>query len=124
MKDTSSSKISETILQFGEPLIAELDESCARHEFDQCLRVVISVWNAVTLDKVEGTDRWTTSLHEHAGSGPPELNGLLQELVERKKTLFGDDVRGVGEHWIRGENGDFVFGCDARDVAGKYGNAR
>lgn len=55
----------------GESLIAELEAPFARHEFEDCMRIVISVWQAVTLDKVEGSERWTTSLYEHAGEGRP-----------------------------------------------------
>ena len=35
-------------------------------------------------------------------------------LIKRKKTKFSDDIRAVGDHWIREEQGDFIFGCEAR----------
>ena len=122
MKSYSVDKIPESIIIFGEPLIYLLDaEGCyEKREFDHCMRIVISVWNAVTLDSVENTNKWTTSLLEHSKDGPPEMAAMVKLLIERKRTMLNNDVRAVGEHWIKDRAGDLMFGCDARDVANKY----
>jgi hypothetical protein len=120
MEKHSVAKISETILNFGEPLISQLQGDYGKHELEACMRIVISAWNAVTLDDVHDTEKWTTSLFEHAEKGPSEMTQILRELVNRKKIFFKDDLRGVGEYWIKLKRGDLVFSCEAKDVEGRY----
>jgi hypothetical protein len=46
-----------------------------------------------------------------------EREGLLtvKRLIKRKKTKFANDLRAVGEHWVREESdGGLIFGCEAR----------
>ncbi len=125
-KGQSVETISETILIFGEPLTSLLDAdgSYGKPEFERCMGVVVNAWNAVTLDDVQNTDAWTTSLLEHAADGPPEMAAMPRLLVERKKAMFADGVRGVGEYWVRENGRELTFGCDARDVSGKYSTAK
>ncbi|MDC0434778.1 hypothetical protein OAM69_03955 [bacterium] len=120
MKSHSVSKISETLLLFGEPLLSQLDNDYGKEELEHCMRIVISAWNAVNLDEIQSTNKWTESLLEHARGGPVELVDILSGLVHRKKTMFKDDLRGVGEHWVKLKRGEIVFSCEARDVEGKY----
>lgn len=120
MKNYPVRKISETILDFGQPLISELGDDYGTQELEHCMRIVISAWNAVTLDDVQSTNTWTTSLFQHAEGGPVEVVSILKSLVHRKKTLFREDLRGVGEHWIKLKRGEIVFGCEARDVESRY----
>ena len=122
MKNHSVSKISETILNFGQPLISQLGDDYGKEELEHCMRIVISAWNAVTLDDVQSTDTWTTSLLQHAEGGPDEVVSILKSLLHRKKTMFREDLRGVGEHWIKLKRGEIVFGCEARDVESRYAN--
>jgi len=120
MKSHSVSKISETIINFGQPLISQLGDDYGKQELEHCMRIIISAWNAVTLDEVQSTTTWTESLFDHAKGGPDEVVGILRSLVHRKKTMFKDDLRGVGEHWVKMKRGEIVFGCEARDVEGRY----
>ena len=47
---------------------------------------------------------------------PKEGQLQVKRLIKRKKTKFSDDIRAVGDHWIREEQGDFIFGCEAEPV--------
>jgi len=123
MNNHSAQKISETILNFGQPLISQLGDDYGKREVEHCMRIVISAWNAVTLDEVQSTTKWTKSLLEHADGaegGAKEVVGIVRHLVHRKKSLFKNDLRGVGEYSVKVKRGEMVFRCEARDVESRY----
>lgn len=118
MASYSKSKISHTILEFGRNFIALLPEPHQKNELEACLDTVVLVWNCVTLDTIQGTTKNTDALFEALENEPRESVLHIKQLVMRKKRHFATDLRGVGERWVKEKNGELIFGCDARAMAG------
>ncbi len=38
----------------------------------------------------------------------------IKRLLKRKKNKYSSNPRAVGGHWVREQNGEFIFGCEAR----------
>jgi len=113
-------KISETILDFGAPLLGELPPEPPIEVFRNVMTVIIMVWNAGAMAfpiwrKQASTDiqgQWETLLR----TAPEESRAVFEELAKRRASEpFRTDQRGVGE-WSVMPNGkgSFNFRCDAR----------
>ena len=109
-----STKISQTILEFGKPLISQLPRDHTKEEFEAALNLVILVWNAVVLDSWKAGSNYEADITEIISQEPREYQLVIKRLVKRKKKKFGNDPRGVGNRWVRQEDGEFIFGCEAR----------
>jgi len=110
-------KISETILEFGEPLLSQLDETPPIEVMRQALQIVITVWNAHVLAMPEwGQAGHLESLTKLVDSptAPPGLVGLIDVLTKRRNERFKNDPRAVGEWTVEPTDGGFRFRCDAR----------
>jgi hypothetical protein len=109
-----NTKISQTILEFGKPVILQLPDNHTKEEFEFVIRIVISVWNAVVMDGWNKSNRFETELLSAIENAPKEAQIEIKRLLKRKKNKYGSDPRAVGEHWVREQNGEFIFGCEAR----------
>lgn len=110
-------KISETILDFGQPVIDELDADAPRELWEATLHIVIMVWNAhVTAMPRWGQPRLLAELHERlkAPHVPPELVDAVRALSQRRLERFATDARAVGEWSLVGKDGSWRLRCDAR----------
>jgi hypothetical protein len=110
-------KISETILDFGEPLPSRFDETPPIDVMREILMTVITVWNAHVLampmwGEPEHLERLTECLS--SPGVPEEMRGLLDALVRRRNERFKDDPRAVGEWAVKSVNGEYGLRCDAR----------
>lgn len=114
----SDSKISLTLLEFGEFFLDGRDELHQRDEIEACMKIIVLVWNAVTLDTVSNTKENVTALLTLLADEPPEYVLLIKRLIMRKKRKYGSDLRGVGNTWFIEKDGELIFGCDARASAG------
>ncbi len=108
-----SSKISQTILEFGKPTINTLPQGYTKEELEAVLLIVITVWNAVTIDSWLGNRDMELKVYETLGTTSKEALLQVKRLVKRKKTKFGNDPRAVGDYWVKEKNGEMVFGCEA-----------
>jgi hypothetical protein len=113
-----SRKISETVLEFAEPMLEPLSPIPDLESARRALDLAVAVWNFHAM----ATPLWGKPhfLAEARGQmkspgEPPELAGLFESLLERRATLYGNDPRVVGE-WNLGPDGagGFSFRCDAR----------
>lgn len=109
-----SIKISHTILEFGKSLINQLPQEHTKQDFEAVISIVILVWNAVVMDTWNAENNFESDLLERISSEPKEFQLAIKRLIQRKKMKFGNDPRGVGNHWIREESGELTFGCEAR----------
>ena len=109
-----NTKISQTILEFGKSVILQLPDDHTKEEFESAIRIVITAWNAVVLDGWNKSNRFERELLSTMRNVPKEAQIEIQRLVKRKKKKYGSDPRAVGHHWVREENGEFIFGCEAR----------
>ena len=109
-----NTKISRTILEFGKPVILQLPDYYTKEEFESVISIVISVWNAVVMDGWNKNNRFETELLSVMENAPKAAQIEIKRLLKRKKKKYGSDPRAVGNHWIREQNGEFIFGCEAR----------
>lgn len=109
-----SKKISQTILEFGKSVIAGLPMNYGKVEFEATMKVVVTAWNAVVMDSWENGNKFELELLALMDSAPKNVKLEMKRLIKRKKTKFSDDPRAVGDFWVRDNNGEFLFGCEAR----------
>jgi hypothetical protein len=85
---TGLPKISETLVAFAEPLLAEVPETEA--EWRTVLFAAAIVWNGI----VSGIPEAEITRQLQQGLAPSvDVPGLVRGLVARKQTLFADDLR-------------------------------
>ena len=121
-------KISETVLEFGEPMLGLLKEPTLE-EFRAAISIVIVVWNAHGLSMTTASDRgaYREKLAEYrqrlvAMGAPATVLAGFDALDASRVTDYADDPRCVGE-WdlIPDDVGGFKFKCDAQ-LPGSHGS--
>jgi hypothetical protein len=114
-------KLSETILDFGEPLISQLGALPPLDVMRNALRIVIAVWNA----HVMAMPLWGCPQHlahmrglARSRAAPPLTRESFEALSSRRLERFGDDPRAVGAWEILpdGRNGRCARSPRSRDV--------
>ncbi len=111
-------KISETLLEFAEPVLDALgpvaDAELVRH----ALQLAINAWNVHAMSMpVWGNPHFLSEARAaiNAPGAPSELSILFERLLERRATVYGSDPRVVGEWNLRTDGaGGFSLRCDAR----------
>ena len=106
-------KISETILDYGNPVFQSLPSNPTKVQFEELARIVVCAWNAVILDEWNKTDKYQASLL----STSEKVEGLqliIKRLIKRKKKKFSEDMRGVGHYEAIDRNGKLTFRAEAR----------
>jgi len=101
-------------LEFGKPLIFALPPNHSKKNFELAIRIIIAAWNAVVIDSWENDNGLERELISSMQAAPKEAQIEIKRLIKRKKKKFGFDLRAVGEHWVREQDGGFVFGCEVR----------
>lgn len=113
-----SRKISETIIDFGAPLIFDLDRNQPIEIVRSVFTIVIMVWNAhVMAMPVWGKPQLLEQLDKllRTPGTAPEMLKACKELAARRQQFFADDPRGVGEWNVQFDNAGRVrLHCDAR----------
>jgi hypothetical protein len=71
------------------------------------------VWNAVVYDTVRGNTRFVTTVRKQLADHPP-LAALTEQMILRKKSLFGRDLRLVGEYKLVEQDGEWRLRVEAR----------
>jgi len=106
-------KISEAFLEFAEPLLEKEGAPPTPEEAEKVLRLAFVVWNAVVYDTVHGNTEWVTRVRNQVAHQPP-IAAFTERLIERKKNLFGHDLRLVGEYKIIEKDGEWRLRVEAR----------
>lgn len=107
-------KISETFLEFLEPITDVLDPDLDTKEgqelMNSILKIGFVVWNAYPMDKTsdQSYDAWVMRVL------PTEMRPFMKTLQERRRTEFGDDLRLIGHHGIIKKKGEWIFQAEAR----------
>jgi len=117
-KDTNrpppDTKISEAFLDFAEPLLEKEGAPPTTQEVEKVLQLASTIWNAVVLDTVRGSKEWLTKVRNQTAGHPP-LQAMVEQMIARKQSLFGHDLRLVGEFKILGNEGEWRLRVEARD---------
>ena len=110
-------KISETIVDFGGPLIQQLGPGETYEVARSTFEIIILVWNA----HVMATPRWGQPRHLaelHRRLQDPQIPAPMVEayrdLSQRRLERFATDARAVGDWSITQESGQWRLRCDAR----------
>ncbi|MCG5526616.1 hypothetical protein LRB11_17070 [Ectothiorhodospira haloalkaliphila] len=109
-----NTKISHTILEFGKSIILQLPDDYSKEEFEAAISIVIVVWNALVMDAWNETDKFERELMERLEEGPKQAKIEVRRLIKRKKAKFSTDLRAVGNYWVKEQDGEYIFGCEAR----------
>lgn len=107
-------KVSEIILEFGEPILSDLPVNHTKEEFEGSLRFIVCVWNAIILDVRDKCDENEKTLLHAISHGPPFMIEVLKMLILRKKTMYAKYLYGIGDYQVIERDGGFVFRAEAR----------
>lgn len=107
-------KISDTFLQFAEPLLDAFGPNVSEAQMEQPLMIAWTVWNAVVYADA-GTNKQTLADVQASMGHAPQLKGFVEALIERKRTHFGDDHRLIGEYKLFRKDGEIRLRAEARD---------
>ena len=107
-------KISETFLQFAEPLLNNRGPNVTDAQVSDLLKMVWMAWNAVVYADVAKKDHLLDLLRTSAEANI-DLQKLIEWLIDRKRMHFGDDDRVIGEYEVFYEDGECRFRAEARN---------
>jgi hypothetical protein len=113
-------KISDTLLRFAEPILDDLEVDATEAEMEPVLMVAWMAWNAVVYADAVG-ERDLLEQFQAAMAEEPELKRFADLLIDRKRTLFGDDERVIGEYKLYRKDGEIRLRAEARDPRTKDG---
>lgn len=113
-----NTKISATLLDFGEPLLTLLGDDAAPELWRPTMKIVITVWNAYVLAMpCWGQPSTLEQLKDSIYNGTElyQLKEGFEVLTRRRMEKFADDARAVGEwDFVPNRQGGYNFRCDAR----------
>ena len=108
-------KISATFLEFAEPLLAPLGADASVQQMEGALQIAFTVWNAVVYDAVQRGDHWVSQVRRLAKDAPdPGVLMLVEQMIARKRHLFGDDQRLIGKYEFVRSDGELRLWTEAR----------
>jgi hypothetical protein len=107
-------KISETFLRFAAPLLPTLRSEAPERQIQAALEVAYTAWNAVIFADVLNNNRYIDDARRLTDNttGPAML---MEQMIARKRELFADDTRMIGD-WKVTRTGDGInLHAEARD---------
>ena len=107
-------KISDTFLQFAEPLLVAFGPNVTESQMEQPLMIAWTVWNAVVYADVGGNNQMLENVRASMGHDP-QLKSFVESLIDRKRKVFGDDHRLIGEYKLFRKDGEIRLRAEARD---------
>ena len=112
-------KISATIIDFGQPLLAQLPPDAPLELRQQVVSLIVTFWNAHVMAKAWGQPEHLAAIRDTltqvADEQPEALEAFEMLSARRQEPRFIDDPRAVGEWRIRDiASGQWNIACDAR----------
>jgi len=107
-------KISDTFLQFAEPLLDAFGPNLTEAQMEQPLMIAWTVWNAVVYADAGGNKQMLEKVRASM-KHDPQLKGFVEFLIDRKRLVFGDDPRLIGEYKLFRKDGEIRLRAEARD---------
>ena len=107
-------KISATFLHFAEPLLEILGPAATQRQMQEPLQLAFTVWNAVVYADAAGNRYFLDALRDLTGSDQ-QMAAFVSGLIVRKRSLFGDDHRLIGEYKLSCQDGEIRLWAEARD---------
>lgn len=113
-------KISETLLEFAHPFIELIDENTTQQDIENGLTLAVTVWNFSVFGVVQNNPFYLEKLRNSILEGEnPQGWMMMEELIKRKKEMFADDLRAIGDFSVHYSNGNLNVRAEARKVTGK-----
>jgi hypothetical protein len=111
----SNRKISETLLDFAEPLLECLGERPSPDVVEASLKIAWVVWNASVIEQTTGDSTLLAELRHRVGEESIPRS-LSEELIERKRSTprFAADHRLMGELKMVKRSGEWALQLEAR----------
>jgi len=107
-------KISETFLQFAAPLLHALQGEAPERQIRKALEVAHTAWNAAIFADVLNDNRYIDEVRRlTANTAGPAM--LVEQMVARKRELFADDTRLIGNWKLTRTEDGINLHADARD---------
>ena len=107
-------KISETFLDFAGPIIQDLPSEAPEHRARQALEVAFTAWNAVIFADVLKDQGYIDQIR-HLMAGNPQAGQLVEQMIARKRELFANDERMIGDWEVTRTEDGINVRADARD---------
>ncbi len=114
-------KILETFLDFAAPLLSAVPKRADKREYENVLKIAFVVWNAVVYADATNDDRHLSEIRRLLGQDV-QSRLICEQMISRKRELFGKDYRLVGDHKITMEKGGFKLWAEARTPYPDNGN--
>ena len=111
--DRPSLKISQTFIDFVKPVMPPIDENTTEDQIRTIFELGFMVWNAVLLDSVNKND-FHNEYIENLLSENPGFDMFIKPLIERRKTLFANDKRMIGDFTVTYKDGNLNVRAEAR----------
>jgi hypothetical protein len=107
-------KISETLLHFAEPVLHDLPSEAPEIRARQALVICFTVWNAVIFADVLDNPQHLDHVRRLT-PGRPQAVILTEQLIARKRALFADDERLIGNWEVTRTADGINLWAEARD---------
>ena len=101
-------------MQFAAPIIHDLPSEAPEHRAREALQVSFTAWNAVIFADVLN-DPGSLDEIRRLTAGKPETALLVDQLIERKRSLFADDDRMIGDWEVTRTEDGINVRAEARD---------
>ena len=82
-------------------------------QMENALKIGFTTWNAVVYDAVNAKRRFVDQLRDLTGHDPA-ISAFVENLIDRKRRLFGDDKRLIGNYQLYRKNGELRLRAEAR----------
>ena len=107
-------KISETFLAFAAPLLEAAGGKATKKQVERILKTAFTVWNSVVFDTINGNNHYVTEIRQLT-VGDPASSMLVEQMIDRKNTMFPDDQRLIGEYKLTKKPGEWRLWAEARE---------
>ncbi len=86
--------------------------------------IAFTVWNAVVYDTVDRSSRWVDRLRDYLAGQDLRVQALVEQLITRKRSLFGHDHRLVGQYRLYHQGGELRLRAEARAPCAQPGQKK
>ena len=105
-------KISGVLIEMAKPFIQMVDESTTDKHLQSAFKIVVTVWNAVVFDITQNTTKYTEMLRQQVGG--TESAFMIEALICRKRELFCNDLRAIGDYRVTYKDGNLNVWAEAK----------
>ena len=102
------------MLEFAEPLVSELPDGYSKSDLEAVLKLATCVWNACVVDQWCKSTQNVAEAKKLLSTAHPFQKIIVEDLIARKKSIFGNDPRAIYNECVITKNGQLVVRAEAR----------